>query len=81
VPNLFLAGRCISTTHVALGTTRVMNTGGLMGAAVGKAAALCKRHGCLPREVYERHLDEFREALRQPVGGVDKGGRPIGGQS
>lgn len=40
VDNLFLAGRCISTTRAALGTVRVMATTALMGQAVGTAAAV-----------------------------------------
>lgn len=40
VDNLFLAGRCVSATHAALGTVRVMATTALMGQAVGTAAAL-----------------------------------------
>jgi hypothetical protein len=35
VPNLFMAGRDISVTHVALGTTRLMRTHGMMGEVVG----------------------------------------------
>lgn len=40
VPNLFLAGRNISATHVALASTRVMATCAVLGQAVGTAAAL-----------------------------------------
>ncbi|MGO1638899.1 MAG: FAD-dependent oxidoreductase, partial [Ancrocorticia populi] len=40
VDNLFLAGRDISTTHVALGAVRVQGTTSLMGQAVGTAAAM-----------------------------------------
>jgi len=39
VPNLQMAGRNVSATHAALGTVRVMATCGLMGHAVGVAAA------------------------------------------
>ena len=39
IENLFMAGRCISVTHEALGTVRVMKTGGMMGEVVGKAAS------------------------------------------
>ncbi len=39
VDNLFLAGRNISASHIALGTVRVMGTTALMGEAVGTAAA------------------------------------------
>ncbi len=45
VDNLFLAGRCISVTHAALGTVRVMGTTALMGQAVGSAAPEALRHG------------------------------------
>ena len=39
VPNLFMAGRCISVTHDALGTVRVMRTCGMMGEVIGRASA------------------------------------------
>ncbi len=64
VPNLWMAGRCISVTHEALGTVRVMGTGGLMGEVVGRAAAVCKRHGADPRDVYTTYLDEFIALLK-----------------
>jgi len=66
VPNLLMAGRNISVTHVALGTVRVMNTIGMMGVVVGRAAALCKKHGCVPRDIYSAHLDEFKRYLSEP---------------
>ena len=53
VPNLFLAGRCASYTHVAFGSSRVMHAGGQQGVAVGYAASLCKKYGCLPRGIHE----------------------------
>lgn len=46
INNLFIAGRIISASHVAFGSTRVMATCGLGGQAVGEAAALCKCLGC-----------------------------------
>ena len=49
-----MAGRCISVTHEALGTVRVMKTCGMMGEVVGRAASICVKHDCLPRSVYER---------------------------
>lgn len=45
VDNLFMAGRCISTTRAALGTVRVMGTTALMGQAVGTAAAAVRARG------------------------------------
>lgn len=68
VPNLFMAGRCVSVTHVALGTVRVMRTGGMMGEVVGMAAALCHRHGLDPRGVYERRLGDLKALMAQGFG-------------
>jgi hypothetical protein len=64
--NLFMAGRCISVTHEALGTVRVMRTGGMIGEVVGKAASICIRHGCTPRAVHDAHLEELKELMRLP---------------
>ncbi len=66
IPNLFMAGRCISVTHEALGTVRVMKTCGMMGEVAGKAASLCVKHKCDPRDVYERYLTELLEMLELP---------------
>jgi hypothetical protein len=49
INNLFLAGRIISATHVAFGSTRVMATCAAGGQAVGIAAALCHELGVAPR--------------------------------
>jgi hypothetical protein len=66
IENLFIAGRCISVTHEALGTVRVMKTCGMMGEVVGKAASLCLQHDCLPRAIYERYWDEMDKLLQLP---------------
>jgi hypothetical protein len=66
VENLFMAGRCISVTHEALGTTRVMKTCGMMGEVVGKAASICALNDCDPRDVYEEHLGDLIELIRLP---------------
>lgn len=66
VNNLFMAGRCISVTHEALGTTRVMKTCGMMGEVVGRAASICVIHDCLPRDVYEKYYSELDELMRLP---------------
>lgn len=68
IDNLFMAGRNISVTHVALGTVRVMRTTGMMGEVVGMAAAIARRHGAAPRVVYEQHLDELKAALARGAG-------------
>jgi hypothetical protein len=48
VPNLLTAGRCISVTHEALGSTRVMGTCMALGEQAGKAAAYYVKHGNFP---------------------------------
>ena len=65
IHNLFMAGRNISATHVAFTSTRVMGTCSVMGQAVGTAAALCIRHGILPRELYRQkaRLHELQQLL------------------
>ncbi len=67
VDNLFMAGRDISVTHIALGTIRVMRTGGMMGEVVGMAASICKNHDCLPRAVYTDYLDELKALMTEGV--------------
>ncbi|MBN2296490.1 MAG: FAD-dependent oxidoreductase [Pirellulales bacterium] len=64
IDNLFMAGRCISVTHQALGTVRVMGTCGMMGEVVGRAAYLCKKHDGEPRDVYAKHLDELKKLMK-----------------
>lgn len=68
IDNLFMAGRNISVTHVALGTVRVMRTTGMMGEVVGMAAYLCGKHGCSPRQVYQSHLPELKALMQEGVG-------------
>jgi hypothetical protein len=63
IENLFMAGRDISVTHEALGTVRVMKTGGMIGEVVGKAASLCIKNDCGPRDIYERYFDQLKELL------------------
>ena len=66
IPNLFLAGRIISASHVAFGSSRVMGTCAYVGEAVGVAAALCRQHGILPRGLgtAERMAELQRALLR-----------------
>ncbi len=73
VENLFMAGRNISVTHVALGTVRVMRTTGMMGEVVGMAASLCKKYDVTPRGVYRSHLEDLKTLMKE---GVNKKGLP-----
>ncbi len=63
VPNLMFAGRNISATHIGFSTTRVMGTCGILGQAIGTAAAVAKKHGALPREVAANHIREVQDFL------------------
>ncbi|RIX59484.1 FAD-dependent oxidoreductase [Paenibacillus nanensis] len=63
VTNLLFAGRNVSATHVAFGTTRVMATCAVMGEAAGSAAALCIAKGVTPRGLYELELDTLQQTL------------------
>jgi hypothetical protein len=71
IDNLLVAGRCISTTHVALGSIRVMITCMALGEAAGTAAALS-----LQRQVTTRALPValLREQLTEQGAIVDEGG-------
>ncbi|MFM9091466.1 MAG: FAD-dependent oxidoreductase, partial [Verrucomicrobiota bacterium] len=66
IGNLFMAGRNISVTDVALGTVRVMKTIGMMGEVVGKAASIAVRRNCSPREVYTLYWSEMDQLLQLP---------------
>lgn len=68
IDNLFMAGRNISVTHVALGTVRVMRTTGMMGEVVGMATSICKKYGVKPRIVYQSHLDELKKLMEDGTG-------------
>ncbi len=49
--NLWVAGRCASAAHEALGSLRVMPQCGVMGEAAGTAAALSIREDCSPKDL------------------------------
>ncbi len=61
ISNLFLAGRIISASHVAFGSSRVMLTCAHGGVAVGMAAAQCVKDGLQPAELLS---DEAMQTLQ-----------------
>ena len=71
ISNMFMAGRNISVSHIALGTVRVMRTTAMMGEVVGMAATICRRRKALPRDVYYTHLEELKAMMRKGVGRTD----------
>lgn len=62
IENLFLAGRVVSSSHVAFGSTRVMGTCAHSAQAAGMAAFLCRRENLRPRDVPMPRLQ--RELMR-----------------
>lgn len=60
INNMFMAGRCVSVTHDALGPVRVMRTCGMMGELISQAAILCHRYGILPNRVYTDRIEELK---------------------
>lgn len=62
VPNLMMAGRDISASKMAMGSTRVMGTCAVGGQAAGTAAAMAVEKGCLPRDICN-HMQELQQKL------------------
>ncbi|MBQ9121018.1 MAG: FAD-dependent oxidoreductase, partial [Clostridia bacterium] len=56
--NLLLAGRCISGTHRAHASYRVMNTAMNIGEAAGVAAALCAKDGIRAGELDVKYIQD-----------------------
>ncbi|ASA20582.1 FAD-dependent oxidoreductase [Paenibacillus donghaensis] len=63
VRNMLMAGRDISASHVAFGTTRVMATCAVIGEAAGTGAALSSRLGITPRQLHDQQLPLLRQTL------------------
>jgi hypothetical protein len=63
VANLLFAGRDISASHVAFGSSRVMATCGVGGEAIGTAASLAIDLDVRPRELGRAHAGELRQLL------------------
>ncbi len=67
ISNLFMAGRNISVTHVALGTVRVQRTTAMMGEVIGMAASVCKKNNALPRDVYLKYWNEMKNLMKEGI--------------
>ena len=61
--NLMFAGRCISATHVAMSSTRVMGTAAVMGQAVGTAAAIAIKNDLLPSGISKNLINDLQQSL------------------
>ena len=63
IKNLMFAGRNISTTHSAMSSYRVMATCGMIGQAMGTAAAIAISKGLLPHDIYLKNINVLKKAL------------------
>ena len=63
IRNLMMAGRDISATKLAMGSTRVMGTCAVGGEAAGMAAAMAALRGLSPREFGKLHIAELQQNL------------------
>lgn len=75
IKNLLYAGRCISASHVAHGSSRVMVTSASGGQAVGFAAAQCIAGNILPADILQnssemKKLQQTINLAGQSVPGV-----------
>jgi hypothetical protein len=61
--NLWLAGRDMSVSHVALGAVRLQGTLGLCGEAIGVAAALAQKENLSCREVATKHIRTIQQEV------------------
>ncbi|MFW5657654.1 MAG: FAD-dependent oxidoreductase [Bacteroidota bacterium] len=74
IDNLLFAGRIISTSHVAFGSTRVMATCAFGGQAVAMATKQCIEKGLMPKQLLDqeniRELQNRLNLMGQSIIGV-----------
>lgn len=63
IENLMMAGRNISSSHVAFTSARVMATCACTGQAIGTAAALCTHKNVNPNQLRTQHIGELQQLL------------------
>jgi hypothetical protein len=63
IPNLMMAGKHISTTHIGGSNAKFMANGGQHAIATAAAAHLCNKYKIKPRDVYENHLPELKAII------------------
>ena len=63
VTNLWMAGRDISASHVAFGSTRVMATCAVLGEAAGIGAAVAHELGVAPTALARAHMPALHHAM------------------
>ncbi len=65
ISNLMFAGRNISASHLAFASTRVMGTCGVLGQAVGTAAALMTQNHMSARQLCAEKIGELQDVLME----------------
>ena len=63
IRNLMMAGRNISASKLAMGSTRVMGTCAIGGEAVGTAAGMAVRKGLSPRALGQKFSSDLQQEL------------------
>ncbi|KXX69297.1 FAD-dependent oxidoreductase [Flammeovirga sp. SJP92] len=64
IDNLYFAGRLISVSHVAFGSTRVMLTSAVAAEGTAVAAAYSIKNDVLPKDTVEKeHIEKIQQAL------------------
>lgn len=63
IENLMMAGRNISASKLAMGSTRVMGTCAVGGQAAGTAAAMAAKLGLSPKAFGEAHIKQLQQQL------------------
>lgn len=76
VEGLLVAGRCISVSHEAVGSTRSTGSCMALGQAAGTAAALAVRQGIVPRQVA---VTELRATLQAQGASVERSSGQVPG--
>jgi hypothetical protein len=69
IDNLMTAGRCVSCTHIALGSIRVMVPCIGMGEAAGTASAMSIRQNVAPRKI---DIGKLQAQLREQGGIIEE---------
>ncbi|MFI3206968.1 MAG: FAD-dependent oxidoreductase [Clostridia bacterium] len=63
IENLYVGGRAMSASHMAMSSSRVMATLAVVGQAIGTASSFAIKDGILPREVGQKYIKELQQML------------------
>lgn len=63
IDNLFIGGRAISSSHLAMSSTRVIGTCSVIGQAIGTAVSIAVEKNISPREVGKNYINRLQQTL------------------